>query len=186
MFLENQHYCKEAPALLSLAPKVSIACRCSFRYSPPSNNRCRQFGVPSLGSLGVPRKRWHDQQQQQQYGRLRRGRSTIHQPRFNGTTCNRRVSFICAFSVNEPCSFRDRQLLPCLTSTDTRVSVHDFPRYPGDVYRSNQGLPGRGGGAQVTRARSIGSTHNGINVATAAAKKNSSSSRVYSMPQNSR
>ncbi|CAM9457672.1 unnamed protein product [Ectocarpus fasciculatus] len=51
---------------------------------------------------------------------------------------------------------------------------------------SKQGLSGRGGGGRVTRARSIGSTPHGIIAATAAAKKNSSSSRVYGMPQNSR
>ncbi|CAM9213244.1 unnamed protein product [Ectocarpus sp. 13 AM-2016] len=51
---------------------------------------------------------------------------------------------------------------------------------------SKQGLPGRGGGVRVTRARSIGFTPNGTIVATGGVKRNSSSSRVYGIPQNSR
>ncbi|CAM9553669.1 unnamed protein product, partial [Ectocarpus sp. 12 AP-2014] len=51
---------------------------------------------------------------------------------------------------------------------------------------SKQGFPGRGDGVRVTRARSIGSTSNGTIVVTGGVKRNSSSSRVYGMPQNSR
>ncbi|CAM9239376.1 unnamed protein product [Ectocarpus sp. 12 AP-2014] len=51
---------------------------------------------------------------------------------------------------------------------------------------SKQGLPGRGGDVRVTRARSIGSTPKGTIVATGGVKRNSSSSRVYGIPQNSR
>ncbi|CAM9704192.1 unnamed protein product [Ectocarpus sp. 4 AP-2014] len=51
---------------------------------------------------------------------------------------------------------------------------------------SKQGLPGRGGGVRVTRARSIASTPSGTIVTTGGVKRNSSSSRVYGMPQNSR